>query len=235
MNLRRSSMLSQPLIIRTCRHILAGGRHCQGAAVRGRACCRHHLDARTRLHNMARARRRTLILRLRVPDTRRDLARNRAEISRVVATGRMDFYTARMLFWAMDLTAAVLPTERASRPRRTRKPNVSYHVPLNPLFAGSCTENPSQVPENTRGEGRGCHRVGTGWWPTYREVAHNCPPLAIAGLAPIAAIARQPITPLESRSNRVDYGARGTSIEPEPTALQSRPPIFVSTCPVLLL
>ena len=45
------------LIIRTCRHIRPDGRHCQGAAVRGRACCRHHLDARARLHNMARARR----------------------------------------------------------------------------------------------------------------------------------------------------------------------------------
>src|SRR5271165_2694234 len=216
--------MSSSLIIRTCHHILSSGLRCRGAAVRGRACCRHHLDALTRFHNMARAERRTLILRWRVPDSRRDLARNRAEVNRVVATGRMDFDTARMIFWAMDLTAATLPAEPASRPRRAHNPNVSYYVPLNPLFAGSCIENPSQVPENTRGEGRGCHRVGTGWWPTYREVAHNCPPLAIAGLAPIAAIARQPITPLESRSNRVDYGARGTSIEPEPTALQSRPP-----------
>ena len=43
-------MCLQPLIIRICRHILPDGRHCQGAAVRGRACCRHHLDARARLH-----------------------------------------------------------------------------------------------------------------------------------------------------------------------------------------
>ena len=75
-------MASPHLIIRTCRHILPDGRHCQGAAVRGRACCRHHLDARTRLHNMARARRRTLIPPLCVvPESRRDLARNRAEVS----------------------------------------------------------------------------------------------------------------------------------------------------------
>jgi hypothetical protein len=106
--------MSSHLIIRTCRHILPDGRHCQGAAVRGRACCRHHLDARSRLHNMARARRRTLILRWRVPESRRDLTRNRAEVSRILATGRIDFETARMIFWALDLTAAVLPAERAA-------------------------------------------------------------------------------------------------------------------------
>ena len=112
--------MSSHLIIRTCRHIFPDGRHCQGAAVRGRACCRHHLDARTRLHNMARARRRTLLLRWRVPDSRRDLARNRAEVNRVVASGRVDFETARMLFWALDLAAA---TFRAERPtRRTPRP-----------------------------------------------------------------------------------------------------------------
>ena len=44
--------MSSSLIIRTCHHILSSGLRCRGAAVRGRACCRHHLDARTRLHNM---------------------------------------------------------------------------------------------------------------------------------------------------------------------------------------
>jgi hypothetical protein len=150
-------MSSQPLIIRTCRHILPAGRHCQGAAVRGRACCRHHLDARTRLHNMARALRRTLILRWRVPDSRRDLTRNQAEVNRVLATERIDPDAARMILWAMDLTAAVLPAERTSRQRRAHNPRVSYHVPINPSFTGSCIENPSQVPENTWEEGRGCH------------------------------------------------------------------------------
>src|ERR1019366_7760830 len=42
------------LIIRLCRHTFTDGRHCQGPAVRGRACCRHHLGARTRLHNLPR-------------------------------------------------------------------------------------------------------------------------------------------------------------------------------------
>ena len=145
--------MSSSLIIRTCHHILSSGLRCRGAAVRGRACCRHHLDARTRLHNMARARRRTVILRWRVPDSRRDLTRNRTEVNRVFATGRLDFDTARMIFWAMDLTAAALPAERAAHPRSAHNPNVSYHVPINPLFAQGCIENLSQLPENTRGGG----------------------------------------------------------------------------------
>jgi hypothetical protein len=67
-------MGSQHLIIRICHHAFPDGRHCQGAAVRGRACCRHHLDARTRLHNMARARRCVRLPRLLVAETTRDLA-----------------------------------------------------------------------------------------------------------------------------------------------------------------
>src|SRR5271165_5713675 len=122
--------MNSHLIIRTCRHILPDGRRCQGAAVRGRACCRHHLDARTRLHNMARVQRRTLVLRWRVPESPRDLALNRTEVNRVLATGRTDFDTARMIFWAMDLTAAALRAEWASRLRCAHNPNVSYHVPI---------------------------------------------------------------------------------------------------------
>jgi hypothetical protein len=151
--------MSSSLIIRTCHHILSSGLRCRGAAVRGRACCRHHLDARIRLHNMARAERRTLFLRWRVPDSRRDLTRNRAEVSRVLATGRIDFDTARMIFWAMDLTVATLPAEPATRPRHAHNPNVSYHVPINPSFARLCIENPSQALENTRGQGEGVSPV----------------------------------------------------------------------------
>ena len=143
------------LIIRVCRHILPDGRHCRGAAVRGRVCCRHHLDARTRLHNMARARRLACIPRLRVPMNPRDLALNRAEIIRVVGTGNLDFDSARTMLWAIDLAAAALPAERASSPRRSNKFNVFYHVPVNHLFTRSCTENHSQVPENTAGRGEG--------------------------------------------------------------------------------
>ena len=150
-------MGSQQLIIRICRHTFPDGGHCQGAAVRGRACCRHHLDARTRLHNMARARRLACIPRLRVPMTARDLALNRSEVLRVVTSGALDFATARLMLWAMDLTAAALPAAPAAPLRRSRNPNVSYYVPLNHLFSQSCIENPSQVPENTWGQGRGYH------------------------------------------------------------------------------
>ena len=148
-------MNSCALIIPIYRHTFSDGHHCQGAAVRGRACCRHHLDARTRLHNMARSRRLSSFVRLCVPMNLRDLALNRAEVLRVVNTGCVDFATARMLFWAMDLTAATLPAEPTTRQRRTRNPNIFYYVTLKPLLSQSCTENPSQAPENARGEGEG--------------------------------------------------------------------------------
>src|SRR5450631_1946703 len=134
------------LIIRLCRHTFSDGRHCQGPAVRGRVCCRHHLDARTRLHNLARARRLASFARLCVPTTRLDLALNRGEVLRVVNSGAVDFATARMLFWAMDLTAAALPSEPDAKVRRARNPNVFYYVPLRPLLSQACAENPSQAP-----------------------------------------------------------------------------------------
>ena len=114
--------MNSHLIIRICRHTFPDGRHCHGAAVRGRACCRHHLDARTRLHNMARARRLASIPRLRVPMTPRDLALNRSEVLRVVTAGGVDFASARLMLWAMDLTAAALRAEPASPLRRAHNP-----------------------------------------------------------------------------------------------------------------
>ena len=98
---------------------------------------------------MARARRLACIPRLRVVMSPRDVDMNRSEILRVVNSGAVDFATARMLLWAMDLTAAALPAELASRPYRAHNHNVFYHVPLDPLFSQSCAVNPSQVPENT--------------------------------------------------------------------------------------
>lgn len=147
--------MNSPLIIRLCRHTFSDGRHCHGPAVGGRACCRHHLDARTRLHSMARARRLASFPRLCVPINRRDLAMNRAEVLRVVNTGSVDFGTARMMLWAMDLAAAALLAEPATSLRPTHNHNVFYYVPINPLFSQRCAENLSQVPENTKGRGRG--------------------------------------------------------------------------------
>lgn len=145
------------LIIRTCRHILPDGRHCQGAAIRGRACCRHHLDGRTRLHNMARARRLACVPRLRVPETPRDLALNRAEILRVVATGGFDFATARMMLRAVQLSAAGVRSEYDLRLRQARirptNPNRIYQVPANHLFPISYRENHAEVIENKERDG----------------------------------------------------------------------------------
>ena len=93
-------MNSCALIIPTCRHILPNGRRCLQPAVRRRSCCRHHLDAQARLRNCARARRRTLILRFRLPETARDLAWNKAEINRVLATERIDPDAALLMLWA---------------------------------------------------------------------------------------------------------------------------------------
>ena len=147
--------MNSHLIIRLCRHTFADGRHCRGAAVRGRACCRHHLDARTRLHNIARARRLASFARLCVPMNRRDLALNRAEVLRVINSGAVDFATARLMLWAMDLTAAALPAEPKTRVHRHRNPNLFYYVPLKSLFSQSCTKNPSQITENTGWGGEG--------------------------------------------------------------------------------
>lgn len=152
-------MNSCALIIRLCRHTFPDGRHYRGPAVCGRACCCHHLAASTCLHNMARARRLASFARLCVPVTVRDLASNRAEVLRVVKSGAVDLATARLLHWAMDLTAAALPAERGPRVRRARNPNVFYYVPIKPLFSRSCTKNSSQVHENTRDEGRGAPQL----------------------------------------------------------------------------
>src|SRR5277367_5394472 len=147
------SMNSCAPILRICRHILPNGRRCQQPAVGRRTCCRHHLDAQARLHNMARARRRTLILRFRVPETSRDLAWNKAEINRVLATERIDPDAALLMLWAMDLTTFTLRAQSACRPRRTQKRasnhNGIYDVALNPLFPQSLSKTLSQMTANT--------------------------------------------------------------------------------------
>lgn len=154
-------MNSSALIISTCRHTLPNGRRCQQPAVRHRVCCRHHLDTQVRLHNMARARRRSLILRLRVPDTFRDLDWNKAEINRVLATERIDPDAALLMLWAMDLTTASLRAESACSPRSVEKrasnPNEIYDVTVNPLFPRSLSETLSQLLENNDVRGEGVH------------------------------------------------------------------------------
>ena len=146
-------------ILRICRHVLPNGRRCQQPAVRRRACCRHHLDAQARLHNMARARRRTLILRFRVPETSRDLRWNKMEINRVLATERIDPDAALLMLWAMDLTTGVLRAQSTSLSRRAQNrasnPNEIYEVTRSPLFRESLNETLTQMIENTNRQGGG--------------------------------------------------------------------------------
>jgi hypothetical protein len=158
-------MNSCATIIHLCRHILPNGRRCRQPAVRRRVCCRHHLDAQARLHNMARARRRSLILRFRVPETSRDLAWNKIEINRVLATERIDPDAALLMLWAMDLTTGVLRAGSVPRPRRLQNrasnPNGIYDVTLSHLFPGSLSETLPHVIENTKeAGGRGVHQSG---------------------------------------------------------------------------
>ena len=89
---------------------------------------------------------------------------------RIVTAGNCDFASARLMLWAMDLTAAALPAEPASRPHRAHNPNVSYYVPVNPLFIRSCGENPSQVPKNTMGAGEGVSPLSRLGNPTGKRV-----------------------------------------------------------------
>lgn len=104
---------------------------------------------------MSRARRCVRLPRLLVAETPRDLAYNQAEVCRVLATERIDPDAARMILWAMDLTAAVLPAEPASRVRPCTQPQCFLSRTISSLFAGSRIENPSRVPEDTCGKGRG--------------------------------------------------------------------------------
>jgi hypothetical protein len=155
-------MCSQPLIIR-----LAATSSPTAATVKAPpfagACCRHHLDARTRLHNMVRGRRVICVPRLRVPMTPRDLALNRAEIFRVVAIGNLDFASARTMLWAMDLAATGLRAQYNLQLRRalisTRKPNKIYQVQISHMLSQSYTQNPTELIENTRAKGEGVYRA----------------------------------------------------------------------------
>ena len=110
---------------------------------------------------MARARRRTLVLRLRVPENSRDLAWNKIELNRVLATERIDPDAALMMLWAMDLTAETLRAKPDCRLRRTQNrapnPNGIYDVPLTPLFPQSLSATLSQMIENTNTQGEGVH------------------------------------------------------------------------------
>jgi hypothetical protein len=108
---------------------------------------------------MARASLRTLILilRLRVPETSRDLGWNNTEINRVLAIERIDPDAALIILWAKDQTTAALGAESARRPAVLKIALLtvvgSIDVPLNPLFPESLSEILTQMIENTKQAG----------------------------------------------------------------------------------
>ena len=85
--------------------------------------------------------------------TREQLEASRARYFDLYDLAPVGYFTLSEngLILEANLTAATLLDEPASRPRRTRNPNVCYYVPIKPLFSGGCTANPSQVLENTKG------------------------------------------------------------------------------------
>lgn len=96
------------LVIRTCGHLKESGAFCQAAAVGGRSYCRAHLRLRVRRRKMARARRRSRILKL-PPLT--DMAAVRVGMVRVkfaLEADHIDAGCARLLRWAMRMTATNL-------------------------------------------------------------------------------------------------------------------------------
>ncbi len=145
-------MGSQHSSIHVCCHIFPNGRHCGGAAVRGRACCRHHLDARSRLHNMARARRYVRLPRLLVAETLHDVAHNQAEMCRLLATEHIDPDVATTMLWALQLDEGLRRAELAPTRRTSCCPDnssVFYHVDISPSTARLYMEDHMQIVENT--------------------------------------------------------------------------------------
>jgi len=154
--------MNSRVTIRICRFTFLNGHRCQGPAVHGRSCCRHHLTACLRLHKMARARRRIRPLRFVIPESPIDLARNHAEVRRAIATGRISPGGAKAMQWALQISAAASRLEQgAGLPLPVlgrRNPNGFYYVPTNHLSSNGCVKNPPQLLENTKGEVEGVQR-----------------------------------------------------------------------------
>ena len=96
------------LVIRTCKHIKESGAFCQAAAVGSRAYCCAHLRLRVRRRKIARARRRAGFLKLPPPI---DMTAVQVGIARVQVTleaDHIDAGCARLLRWAMRMSATNL-------------------------------------------------------------------------------------------------------------------------------
>jgi len=119
------------LVIRTCRQILEGGAFCRAAAVGGRAYCRAHLQLRTQLGKMARARRRAGFLKL---PPLVDMQAVRVGMTRVrvaLAGDHIDAGRARLLRYALRQMAANLRfLEQWPASEQTRKSKQLYQIDI---------------------------------------------------------------------------------------------------------
>ena len=137
----------QTVIIPTCRHILANGAFCSGAAVKAAKYCRHHIQSRLRCRNMARERRRLRVVNLPPLLDARAIHTAIARVRVAAAAHRLDPDTARVMQWALRMSADNVFDIEHSRPP---KPNQLYHIPINNLDSITYTRNVAQVIENTR-------------------------------------------------------------------------------------
>jgi hypothetical protein len=123
------------LIIRTCKHILENGDFCQAAAMNGRTCCRAHVHLRTRLGKIARASRRSVVVKL-PPLTNLASVQDGMEKVRIaLAEGRLDDGHARLLRYALRQIAANLRFLEqlggsAARPHPSGKSKQIYQMPV---------------------------------------------------------------------------------------------------------
>src|SRR5258708_2161753 len=90
-----------PLIISTCKHLLAGGAFCRAAAMGGRSYCCAHSLLRGRCRKMARARRRAGVLKLPLLMDLPSVRKATVQVRVALATGHIDAELAGLLSYAM--------------------------------------------------------------------------------------------------------------------------------------
>jgi len=152
-------MRSQPLIVRTCRHVLENGSRCRCAATRGKAYCRHHAASLTRRHNMARARRRRQPLWLHPLMAARTFRDRCNSLQVALELGDLDLPTAGTLLRALRMSRAVeRKIDQIGKPPGTPKSFRLYQVPASSLLLGGYALNATQAVENKAREGRGTNK-----------------------------------------------------------------------------
>jgi hypothetical protein len=95
------------LILRTCKHVLESGDFCQAAAMTGRTYCRAHVHLRIRLGKIARASRRSVVVKLPPLINLASVQDGMEKVRIALAEGRLDGH-ARLLRYALRQIAANL-------------------------------------------------------------------------------------------------------------------------------